>query len=83
MSAIYSTMIRQRDFNKRNLSAIEAFLRCSDYLLPNKSVREAYEVGYIQTEEQVLRMMAANDYQNPKLYRQLRRDVIKGWCLSA
>ena len=84
-SATYRRYQRAKIPDRGNLSEIEALRRCSEYLLPSVSAREAYEICYIQTAEQTLRVMAANNYQNPELYRQLRRDVVKGWwrCLRS
>ena len=84
-SITYQRYAKAKTFDKRCLSEIKALRRCAEYLLPGVSVREAYEICYIQTAEQTLRVMAANDYWEPELYRQLRCDVLKGcWrCLCS
>ena len=84
-SVTYQRFQKVNTPDKGNLSGIKALYRCSEYLIPNKSVHNAYKVAYIQEAERTLRIMTANDYQNPELYRQLRRNIIKGWwcCLRS
>ena len=85
LGVTFQRFTKEQLFDKRKLSEIEAIRRCFKYLLPGDGVTEAYNVRYLLAEENILRVMAANDYQNPELYRQLHQDVIKGWlrCLRS